>query len=428
MMKPCLAIVITLSALTAHLGAQAELVAVKAGKVITMTGTNLENAVILIENGLIKEISTDVKPAWNAKVIDASDRVVMPTWVLAHTSGGMSGANENLANVPYLTVDDAIDPSSGFFTDCLRNGIGTLHVIPGHATLIGGQSMVVRPHGRTVEDMVVKSRAGLKLSLQASGGSRMGQIRKLRRAFQDVQDHIKDFARRKQEFEQEKAAGATEKEFEEKPDPKKQPVIDMLEGKLAGYLYVPSAAEMAEALRLASQNKFPLVLVLGARCHMASSLLKRHGKPVILDPSFDYRETDPETDEETHICAAAELAKQNIEFALSVNASGYGSSYRGGSGSTSPQRYPWWQMATCIKHGVDRKTALEAFTTVPAKILGMEKEVGTIEAGKIANLQILTGDPLKATTWVETVLLEGEVVYERSKDRKLKHLFGEGAR
>ena len=73
---------------------------------------------------------------------------------------------------------------------------------------------------------------------------------------------------------------------------------------------------------------------------------------------------------------------------------------------------------------MDRQTALEALTITPAKILGLQDQLGSIEAGKTANLQILTGDPLQATTWVDTVLLEGEVVYERSTDPRLKYLFG----
>ena len=77
-----------------------------------------------------------------------------------------------------------------------------------------------------------------------------------------------------------------------------------------------------------------------------------------------------------------------------------------------------------IRNGMDRNAALRAMTIVPARVLGIDAEFGTLEAGKVANIQILTGDPLEATSWVESVLLEGELVYERSKDHRLEHLFG----
>ncbi len=70
--------------------------------------------------------------------------------------------------------------------------------------------------------------------------------------------------------------------------------------------------------------------------------------------------------------------------------------------------------------------ALEAVTLRPAKLLGIDTLAGSIEPGKDADLVILTGDPLKLTTWVETTLVRGKVVYERAKDRKLRQLLPDG--
>ncbi|MCC6670018.1 MAG: amidohydrolase family protein [Planctomycetes bacterium] len=390
--------------------------AIRAGKVLTMTGKDLENVVILVENGRITAISDEVKPAWNAKVIDATDKVVMPAWVLAHTSGGLSGGDvENMLNVPYLTVKDALDPASLFVEEALRNGVGTFHVMPGNRTMLGGTGMVARPYGKTVEDMTVLSRTALKLSLASAPGQRTTQIRRLQRALQDVREYLEDFERRKKEFEEEKAAGAAgdKKEFGEEPDAQKKPVIELLQGKLRGYLYVPGPAEVPEALRLANTAKLDLVLVLGWQCWRAARALTNLKNPVVLDPDLEAYDVDPETDTETLVCAAAELAKQGVPFALSID-----------TGTDGPQRFPWWQAATLVRHGVDRNIALAALTTVPAKLLGLADQVGTVEVGKVANLQILTGDPLKATTWVDQVVLEGQLAYERSKDRRLQHLFG----
>jgi imidazolonepropionase-like amidohydrolase len=369
----------------------------------------------LIDNGRIAQIGTDIEPAWNAKVIDATDKVVMPTYVLAHTSGGMSGPNENMANVPYLTVLDAVDPSAPFYEEALRNGIGTLHVIAGNETLLGGLGMILRPCGRTVEDMAVRTTGGMKLSLQAQGGGRMAQIRKLRRALEEAQEYEVDFNRRRAEFEKEKGVGAAapDAQFAEQIDEKKKPVLDLLHGKHVAYLYVPSVAEVPEALRLARGQGFKTVLVLGGNCYKAAARFADLDNPVILAPQLEVWETDADTDEDRLHCAAAELATAGVTFALSIDE------------GTGAERYPWWQMATAMRHGVSRQIALESMTTVPARILGLDREVGSIETGKVANLQILTGDPLQATSWVETVLLEGKIVYERSKDPRLLYLFGQ---
>jgi imidazolonepropionase-like amidohydrolase len=84
--------------------------------------------------------------------------------------------------------------------------------------------------------------------------------------------------------------------------------------------------------------------------------------------------------------------------------------------------YLWYQAATSVKNGLSRAEALRAATLAPAEILGLAGRIGSIEKGKDANLVVLTGDPLDAQSWVETVLIEGKVVYERAKDEKLKRV------
>ncbi len=388
-----------------------DLIAVKGGRVHTMHGPVLENATVLIENGRITKIGpvADIEVPWEAKVLDATGKVVLPTWVLAHSQGGARGANERMENVAFVKISDALDPASPFFEDCLRSGIGTVHSIPGNMTLLGGSGIVVRPFGRTVEDMAVSTQSGLKLSLQPQGGGRLLQIRKLRRALEDAREYLADFDRRKAEFEQEQKSGAIDKDkkWTEEWDRTKKPVLDLLQKKTRGWLYVPGSAEVPEAMRL--QTELDLVLVLGPQVHRAVDLLKAAKHPVVLDETLEFFETDPETRKETKIRVAKLLADAGIPFALSLGQSG-------------PTSYPWWQLAACVRQGIDASTAYAALTTVPAELLGLQDQLATLEVGKLGNLQIVTGDPMQATTWVETVVLEGQLVYERSKDQRLKYL------
>ena len=388
-----------------------DLVAVKAKTIHTMAGPSVEDGVILLQNGRIKAIGKqdDVEIPWSAKVIDASDKVVMPTWVIAHSSGGMRGSNESMQNVPWLSVADAVDPGSTFFEGMRRNGVGTIHTMPGNNTLMGGKGMVLRPAGRTVEDMTMAADTGVKLSLMASGGSRLQKIREMRRAIADIREYLADYNRQKAEFEQEKAAGAIaeDKEWDKEIDRKKQAAVDLIEKKMKGWLYVPSFAELSEAMRMGQE--LDLTFVLGPNLDEATPMLRRLKAPVVLEPTLEYYETDAETREEEQFCSAKMLADAGVEFALSL-----------GSGPTGN---PWWQLGTCVRNGVSREQALAALTTVPAKMIGMADQVGSLTEGKLGNLQILTGDPLSATTWVEMVVLEGELVYERSKDPRLQYLF-----
>lgn len=387
-------------------------VAIKASLILPVAGPAIDDGVVLIQNGRIQKIgkAADIEIPWAAKVIDATGKVVMPTWVVAHSQGGQRGFNENMQNVPWLTVADAIDPASIYFEDCLRNGVGTVHVQPGNMTLLGGQGMVVRPFGRTVEDMAVAANTGVKMSLAAQGGGRLQQIRKLRAAIADIREYIADYDRRKAEFDKEKAAGAipADKTWTEEIERTKKPGVDLVQKKTKGWLYVPSFAEMDEAMRWTQE--LDLVCVLGSNIDEAIGMLQKLAKPVVLDENLEYYETDEETQKEKKFCTAKLLADAGVPFALTLGMSG-------------PTSYPWWQLGTCVRNGVDRNKAIEALTMVPAKLLGLDGQIGSLAEGKLANVQILSGDPLQATSWVETVVLEGAVVYERQKDPRLQYLF-----
>ncbi len=405
-----------LSAATAQ-----ETVAIRAGKVLTMRDGAVENAVILIERGRIKAVGTDIEVPWNAKVVDATDKVVAPAWVLAHANGGIGGANERMANVPFISVKDGIDPSSLYFEELRRDGVGTVHVIPGNATLLGGEGMIIRPYGKIVEDMIVREKGGLKLSLMPTSGSRMAQIRGMRNAFTDALEARAEVERAREEWEKMKKAGAVAEDakFEDKVDELKQPILDLIDGTRTGWLYVPTAAEVPEVARMQEQYpKLKLVLVLGPKCYEAAERIQALGLPVVFDDdAIEYVEKDPETEAETVVCPPKVLADAGVKFAISVSDS-----------SNSPRHFPWWQMATMVRHGMDREEALRTLTTRPAEILGLEKEVGAIAPGMTANVQVLSGDPLLATSWVETLILDGQVVYERANDPRLKFLFGQDVR
>src|SRR5258705_6235688 len=75
-----------------------------------------------------------------------------------------------------------------------------------------------------------------------------------------------------------------------------------------------------------------------------------------------------------------------------------------------------------VGYGLDRKEALDAVTRTPADILSLGDRVGSLEAGKDGNVLLLSGDPLSARTTVQFVVLDGNLVYDRSKDVRVKHL------
>jgi imidazolonepropionase-like amidohydrolase len=372
-------------------GAEDGVLAIKNARLIPVAGPDVEGGTIVVRGGRIEAVGKDVEIPWDARVIDAAGKVVMPGLVEAHTFRGMDRPNERMASVPFVSAFDAVNPMDPYFEDALRQGITTLGVAPGNDTLIGGQACVMKPSGPTTERMLVAKNAFLKISLKPRPGtSRMAHIAALRK-----------------ELDEAAAAGPDDKS---EAAAKREPLARLLKGALPAMVHCPTASDVLKALELAETYKFKAVLVLGRDGWRAADEVAKRKLDVVLSPELAYWETDEEKHEEVRRLGAPPFVKAGLRFALQTDASPYGSSYL------------WYQAATAVKYGVPRADALKAVTLWPAEILGLGARLGTLEKGKDANLVILTGDPLDVQTWVDRVIIEGRTAYERSKDERLKRV------
>lgn len=379
-----------LAAMAIGAGPDDAAVAIKGARVIPVTGPELENATILVRGGKIEAVGKNLEVPWDARVIDGAKKVVIPGFVEAHTARGTDRPNERLASVPFVSTFDSINPVDPYYEDALRQGITTVCVMPGNDTMIGGQGCVVRPSGVTTESMMVAKNVAMKISLRPKPGvSRMAHLAALRKELNDAVELLKE---------------------KKDADPRREPMSRLLKGLLPAYVYCPTASDVHRAAELAETYKFKAKLVLGRDGWKAAAEISKRGVEVILDPELEYWETDEEKHEEVRRFGAGPLAKAGVKMAFQTDAMPYGTSYL------------WYQAATAVKNGLTRAEALRAVTLAPAEILGLGSRVGSIEKGKDANLVVLTGDPLDAQSWVDTVLIEGKVVYERSRDEKLKRV------
>jgi hypothetical protein len=132
------------------------------------------------------------------------------------------------------------------------------------------------------------------------------------------------------------------------------------------------------------------------------------GVPAVLVGPLTVIERDPITGAEQEIKVPTVFREKGVRFALS-------------SMNSSTQSL-WYQAATAISLGLERAQALAAVTTVPAEILGLGKRVGSLEVGKDGNVVLFSGDPLSVRSFVERVVLEGELVYDRKEDVRWRQL------
>ncbi|MBK9387261.1 MAG: amidohydrolase family protein [Planctomycetes bacterium] len=427
-----------------------EKLAITGAKVITVSGETYEKANVLLENGRIQAIGKDLEVPWDAKVIDASGKVVMPGLVLAQTNEGLDRPNENVPVTPFISVLDALNPVDAFFEDSLREGHATILVIPGNETVIGGTGRVVKPFGLTVESMTVRVDGGMKISASPRRGvSAMAHVAELRKAFVEFRDELEVAAEKKlagakseKKAEAPKAAGEkaddkkadekkpADKKAEEKAAPvdplkvlewkdlsaRQRALFEVLNGRMPVFLWCERAMDVAHAIEIAKSQGFlsRTTLVIGTECWKAADEIKAAGLSVILPSDFVHREVDPLTGKERETSLPKVFASKGIPFALNATSRG-----------ALLERSLLLRGASAVAAGVEPATALRAITLEPARMLGLGDSHGSLEVGKAGTLLVLSGDPFRTGTWVEEVVIDGAHLYSRAKDDRLQRLTGD---
>jgi len=390
----------------------AQITAVKAKKIYTRSHGIIENGVILIQDGKIKEVGPGVEIPWNAEVIDFSQKVILPGLVEAHAARGYDVANETNPLTPFVTVLDNIDTSHDAFQTALKDGVTTLNIMPGNDTILGGKGAVVKSVGLVVEDMLLIPESGMKISVAGtSAQTRMGVMAQLRRYFNETKEYLEE--QEKAEQKEEEKMVSTPGSFRSPERVKYESVADLLRGRYKAFIYCLSPSDVVRAHDLSEKYGFQSVYLLGPECYKAADFVAEKKLTVILDPELVYFERDPLTDEVKKIEVAKAFHEKGVEFALQSDP------------AKVQTRSLFYQAMRAIQSGLDPEEALKAITIIPAQILGATNLVGSIDKGKLAHFAVLSDDPFKLSTKVEYVYIDGKSVYDREKDKELKKLLEE---
>ena len=392
-------------------GAEEKVVAIVNARILTVTKGEIAKGSVLIANGKILEVGADVNVPEGARIIDAAGCVVTPGLVDSHShlglgpSGGVTEDNEMSDPVtPQLRVIDSIHPEGigpdkGQFRNALAEGVTTVIARPGSGNVIGGQSAVIKLRGGTVDDMVIVFPADMKMALGRKGGyaskgvmpmTKMGTAYLVRQAMLDAADYRDALAR----YAKEKA-----KKPESAPparDLKKEAMLKVLEREIPVHIHVSSADDIMTAVRLAGEFKF-LRLSLGhaVEAYKVADELAKHGVVVVVGPQMITYDDDGKL-----VNLADFLVKRGVEINIMTDA------------DVVQEQFLRYQAAIAVKYGMDPAEALKAITINPAKLAGLEKRIGSIEAGKDADLVVFSGDPFDIQSRTLKVMIDGKVVYE----------------
>lgn len=382
-------------------------VAVRGETVYTMAGPMIRDGVVLIRDGKIESVGTAaaVRIPSGYKTINA--RVVTPGLVDAHSTIGLSGylnqphdqqqLERSSPIQPELRAVDAYNGRERLIEWVRSFGITTIHTGHGPGSLVSGQTMIVKTTSGEVEQATLLPTAMIAASVGESGlgtagrapGTHSKEIAMLRTELLKAQEYD-----RKQSSAKEDQRGTR--------DLRAEALARVLKGEIPLLVTVHRAHNIIAVLRLAKEFNIRVILDGAAESYLVTAQIKAANVPVIVHPTM-YRAAG-ET-ENLSMETAATLRKAGIAIALQSSFENY----------VPKTRVVLFEAAIAAANGLTFDEALASITIDAARLLGISARVGSLEAGKDADLALYDGDPFEYTTHCTGTIINGKVVSEEGR-------------
>jgi imidazolonepropionase-like amidohydrolase len=387
--------------------AHAQTIAITGGTLYPVSGPKIENATVLIRDGRIAAVGTNVQVPAGAQVVNASGKWVTPGLIDAATQiglteiGAVEGTNEGSIKgdevAAAFNVLEGVNPASQLIPVTRIEGVTTVLSGPGGG-LISGQAVALDLWGDRIEDMVIKSPAALvgqinEYAKGTGGGSRAGVMARLRRLFTDA----KEYDRRRADYQRDQMQALSA------PVADLEALLPVLKGELPIVIGANRRSDVENALRLAREYHLKLVIDGAVEGWQIASELAAAKVPVIVNPLTDipsYDGLSPRLDN------AALLSKAGVRVIIS-------------SFDSHNSRDIKQLAGNAVAYGMDWDAALAAVTLAPATALGIGDGYGSLEVGKVADVVVWSGDPFDFSSAAERVFIRGRDVPLTSRQRQL---------
>jgi imidazolonepropionase-like amidohydrolase len=388
-------------------------IAIAGGYVVPVEGEPLDGGTVVVIDGKIAAVTgPDVKPPPGVEVVDASGKWVLPGLVDAHThlgareeGEGWAGHDTNELTGPvqaHVRVLDAINPADEGFRDAIAGGVLTAGITPGSGNPIGGQTVAVHCWGRTVDDMVLRSPAGMKSALgenpkrvlgerRVNPSSRLGTAAAIRSALVEALNYLEKFQ------EQDQAEAAERVRLTPPRDLKQEALGRVLRREIPWRQHCHRADDIATAMRLAAEFGYDLVIDHGTEAYLIADKIAAAGIPVVTGPLITAR-SKVELRNRT-MANPGLLAAAGVTVAIATDH------------PVVPVHLLIVQAALAVRDGLDRDTALRAVTLTPARIMRVADRIGSLVPGKDADVAVWSGDPFDIMSRVEAAYIGGREVY-----------------
>jgi imidazolonepropionase-like amidohydrolase len=398
---------VALSPVHAH-AQEADAYVIQGATIHTMSGQVIENGSILIREGRIVEVGPEVQAPAGAEVIDATGQHVYPGMIDAFSRlglteiGSVSATNDQteMGNFnPHLNAYTAIHPASEHIPVARANGITHTLTAPGSggggfggfgggggAGGIAGQATLLHLDGWTVEEMAIEQSAAMVMNWPTIQSRTFdfstfsmveGSYTEAKKVYDEAIAALEEWFVAAKHYRQAVASGSERVER----DLQLENLARVLDEGLPVIVVADEKRSIESAVEFSERHGFRMILAGGRDAREVKGMLAEKDIPVILGPT----QTTPSNDDDPYDAPntlAGELYEAGVQIAFAT--------FNSADSRTLP-----YEVANTVSFGLPREAAMEAITMNAAQILGVGDRLGSIEAGKIANIIVTDGDPLE---------------------------------
>ncbi|MEN3008079.1 amidohydrolase [Pseudothermotoga sp.] len=363
---------------------------------------------VLVEDGKIKKVG-QIRSSRSFEMIDLTGKFLLPGFIDAHAHIGLYpeglGPTESEGNemtdpvTAHLQAIDAFYPEDESIKKALSGGVTTAFIVMGSANPVGGLGFVAKFRGKTALEMCLINPAGVKMALGENPKRVYSEKKTMPTTRMGTAAIIRSFLLKSEDYMKKKEQGLKEgKQFFER-DPKYEVGEKLLKRELPARIHAHRVDDIVTAVRIAEEFNLKIVLEHCTEGYKLADFLASKKIPVVAGPLMTFA-TKLEL-RYMSMEALKILTQKNVLVALMCDH------------PVIPLEFASVQAAVAMRYGVKEEELLKMLTINPAKILGLEDRLGSIEIGKDADLVVWSGHPFDMKSTVEQVYIDGELVYSK---------------
>ncbi|CCQ98583.1 conserved hypothetical protein [[Clostridium] ultunense Esp] len=386
------------------------MLAIKGGKILTITNGIIENGTIMIKDGKIIEVGGHINITPDVEVIDAKGKWITPGFIDCHSHISVFGEPSTMPGpcddgnemsdpvTPQIRALDSLNPEDPAIKKVREAGFTTVYTGPGSANVIGGKGISIKLRGITAEEMYIEGSEQMKMALGENPKRVYGIDKKMPMTRMAVASLLRETLYKAKNYSDDLKIAEKDSAKKPKYNFKLESLVKVIRGEQKVRIHCHRADDIITAIRIAEEFNLDYSLEHVTEGYKVKDILAKKDVYCVLGPLL----LSPVKQEvwDLKLENPGILTNEGIKVCLTAD-------------STSGTMWLPIHVGIAVKNGMDEKEALKGITIYPAELLGLSNRIGSIEVGKDADIAIFDGHPFHNMTSCLLTMIDGVIYHNK---------------